>query len=100
MFLVATPVLADVVEIPNPLGPNTTISSIIAKITEALKGIAILVGGIMIIVSGIQYMTSAGNEEKATKAKKTMLYTVIGVAIVIAVDFIVGFIQELLGGLK
>jgi len=97
-LIVATPLIswAQTITIPNPLKYDK-IEDIIKAITGLLKVIAIPLGTIMIIVSGIQYMTSAGNEEKASKAKKTMLYTIIGLAIVIAVDFIVGLLKEILG---
>lgn len=96
VLIIALFSIAEAVEITNPLKYNE-IKDIIPAITGLLQGIAIPLGTIMIIISGIQYMTSAGNEEKAGKAKKTMLYTVIGVAIVIAVNFIVGLLQEILG---
>jgi Na+/proline symporter len=87
---------AEVIVIENPLKPDT-IEGIIKGITAILKVLAIGVGTIMIIISGVQYMTSAGDEDKAKKARQTITYTIIGVAIVIAVDFIVGLIQEILG---
>jgi len=84
--------------IPDPLDcdGHCDLLGIINKITNLLKIIAIPVATIMIIISGIQYLTSAGNEERATGARKTLLYTVIGLAVVLAVDFIVGIIQEIL----
>lgn len=99
IILVVVPliVFADTT-IEDPLG-NKGVEGIIKSITGLLKVIAISVGTIMIIISGIQYLTSAGNEERTSKAKKTMLWTIVGVAIVVAVDFIVGFIQEILGKL-
>lgn len=83
-------------EIKNPLKYDE-IEEIIPAITELLKGIAITLGTVLVIWGGIQIMTAGGNEEKLTKGKKTITWTVIGVAIVILVDFIVGFIKELLG---
>ena len=84
--------------IPDPLNCDgqCDLLGIINKIIDFLKIITIPLATIMIIISGIQYLTSAGNEERASKAKKTMLYTVIGLAVVLAVDFIVGLIQEIL----
>jgi amino acid transporter len=96
IILMAVPLVADALKIDNPLKYDN-ISDIIKAITDLLKVLAIGVGTIMIIISGLQYITSAGSEEKAGKAKKTILYTIIGVAIVIAVDFIVGFVGEILG---
>ena len=85
--------------IPDPLDcdGHCDLLGIINKIIDFLKIIVIPLATIMIIISGIQYLTSAGNEERASRAKKTMFYTVIGVAIVLAVDFIVDLIRDILG---
>jgi hypothetical protein len=83
--------------IPNPL-QYETIPEVIAAITQLLKTIVIPLGSVMLIISGIQYLTSAGNEERVTRAKKTMFYTIIGMAVVIAVDLIVDVIKEVLIG--
>ncbi len=72
------------------------IEDIIPVITELLKGIALGIGTIMVIWAGIQIMTAGGNEEQLKKGKKTMTWTIIGVAVVVLVDFIVGFIKELI----
>ena len=91
-------VKAQLVEIPDPLkcDGQCDLLGIINKVIDLLKAIAIPVATIMIIISGIQYLTSAGNEERASRARKTLLYTVIGFAIIMSVDFIVGLIQEIL----
>jgi hypothetical protein len=39
---------------------------------------------LMFVYSGFLWMTAAGNEEKITKAKKTLLYAVIGVVVVLS----------------
>ena len=96
MFLMAMPVVVNAVTIDNPLKYGD-IPSILKAITSLLVKIAIPLGTIMIIISGIQYMTAGGNEEKVTKAKKTIFYTIIGVAIVIAANFIMDLIKEILG---
>lgn len=95
IFAVAIPVLADVT-IPNPLKHNTIVE-ILGAITSLLVIIAISLGVIMIIWAGIQYMTAGGSEEKIAKAKKTILYTIIGVAIVLAADFIIDIIKDVVG---
>jgi len=99
IILVVVPliVFADTT-IEDPLG-NKGVEEIIDKIVMLLQAVAISVGTIMIIISGIQYLTSAGDEAKTTKAKKTILWTIVGVAIVIAAGFIVKFIKEILGKL-
>lgn len=99
LFLVSpTPVLAEApIEIHNPLKFNT-IQEIICALTGLLKTIGFGIGLIMVIWGGIQLMTAAGSEEKVTKGKKTIMWAVIGYAIVFLLDFIVGFVVELLGG--
>lgn len=90
---------AQALEIPNPLqcgNQDCDFVGIIKKLTEILRTLAIPLGTVMIIIGGIQYMTAGGNEERANKAKKTLLYTVIGVAIVLAADFLVGIVQDIL----
>ena len=86
--------------IENPL-KYERIEDIIPAITNFLKNIALAIGGIMIIWSGIQIMTGMATGEKETKVlqgKKTLMWTMLGLAIIISIDFIVGFIKELIGG--
>jgi len=94
---------AQTVPIPDPLdcgGQPCDFIGIVNKITDLLVTIVIPVATVMIIISGIQYMTSGGNEERANRAKKTLLYTIVGVAIVLVAKFIVGIIQEVLKSAK
>lgn len=89
-----------VICIQNPL-KYQTIGEMIPAITDFLKNIAIAIGGIMIVWSGIQIMvgmTTGEKEAKVIKGKKTLMWTVVGIAVVISIDFIVGFIKELIGG--
>lgn len=58
----------------------------ITSILSAIIGVAGLVSVAYIIVGGIQYMTSSGDSNKTEKAKKTILYALIGL-IVCALSF-------------
>ena len=82
--------------IPNPL-KCSDIQCLVKTIADFITGLVVVIGTIMIIIGGIQYITSAGNEEKARRAKNTVLYTIIGIAIAVSVDFIVGLLGEILG---
>jgi len=86
---------ADTVVIESPIGP-TTFGELIGTIANMLQVVAIAIGVVMIIIAGIQYMTSVGNEEKAKKARQTITYSLIGVAIVSMAKFIVDLVQEIL----
>jgi len=53
---------------------------------------------ILFLVGGVQYLTSAGNEESATKAKKLLTDAVIGLVIVLASWAVANWILNGLGG--
>lgn len=62
----------------------TDVTGVIVAITNWLAGIAGTLFVIMFLVGGIQYLTSAGNEEGTTKAKNTLIWSIIGMTIVVA----------------
>lgn len=95
-IMILVPFISGAITLENPLKYDN-VMDIIGAITGLLQVLAIAVGVLMIIIAGIQYMTSAGNEDKTKKAKQMIVYALIGVAIVTAVNFIVSIIQELLG---
>ncbi|MEK9147438.1 MAG: hypothetical protein AAB593_00790 [Patescibacteria group bacterium] len=57
---------------------------------------AIAIGIIMIIISGLMYILSGGNSERASKAIKLLLYTIIGIIIVALSWSIINIIRNLL----
>lgn len=88
----------DLICIDNPL-KHDKIEDIIKAITTLLKTIAIPLGTIMVIWGGIQIMvgmSTGEKEKKVLEGKKTITWAVIGVAIIIGVDLIVGLVKELL----
>ena len=58
-----------------------SLQSAITNILSAIIGVAGLVSVAYIIVGGIQYMTSSGDSNKTEKAKKTILYALIGLVV-------------------
>jgi len=71
---------------PQPLGSFQSAFKTIFAWVVALAGIIFVV---MFLVGGIQYLTSAGNEEAAGKAKKLLIDAVIGI-IVVAIAWAAG----------
>lgn len=66
-----------------------------ANVTTFLNSIYMIVGFIavlMIIIGGISYITSSGDAAKATKAKNTIIYSAIGVAVIMLAFVITGFV--------
>ena len=65
------------------------------NVINILNGIIAVLGLVavaVIIVGGIQYMTSTGDASKVEKAKKTILYGVIGMTICVLSFAIVNFV--------
>lgn len=52
---------------------------------------------IFIIISGIRYITSGGDPKQVEGAKKTMMYAIIGLIVVILSFFIVNFVATFAG---
>ena len=61
--------------------PKGSILGIVDNILMWMLGILSAVALIGFIISGIMYLTAAGDETQAGKAKKAMLYSIIGVIV-------------------
>ena len=57
------------------------ISNVVTNIINAIIGVIGIVAVIFIIMGGVQYMTASGDASKAKKAKDTILYACIGLAV-------------------
>ncbi len=64
----------------------------IAQIINWILGIVGLLLTIVIIYGGWTYMTAAGNEDKARKAKSILTYAIIGITIIFASWIIVNYL--------
>lgn len=68
-------------------------------ITAATKWILGLVSGIIILIlifGGITYVTSAGDDEKIKTAKNTILYAIIGLAIILLAYTMINEVKDIL----
>jgi len=86
---------------PNPSSHNlpglqsTTITDVLEQaIQNVLLPIVGLIAVLFIIIGGFRYITSAGNEEQAEGAKKTLTNAIIGLVIVILSYVIVAVIAN------
>lgn len=76
-------------------GCNGNADKLTPAIVKILDGIILASGTVavvFVIVGGINYMTSAGDAAKIEKAKKTILYAVIGLVICALSYVIVNFV--------
>lgn len=71
------------------------VQNFIRSIIQVLAGLAGLVATGFFVIGGFSYITSSGNPEHLDKAKRTLLWSGIGLAIVIAAFVISNIIVEL-----
>lgn len=65
------------------LGGKKTAPEILGTIINIMLGIGFAIAVVMVIYGGYQYITSAGNEEKATSGRQTIFYALIGLVIIV-----------------
>jgi type IV secretion system pilin len=76
------------------LGSEANLSEVVSSLIKILLSFLGVIFVVLIIYAGFLWMTSAGNEEKIGKAKKTMTAAIIGLAIVLAAYSITWFVLD------
>jgi len=84
-------------QVPSEL-PRDDIATIIVRIIRYVIGLVGIILLVMLIYGGVMYMTSAGNEEQAGKAKQVLTYAIVGIVIVAFSFLITQFIVSALTG--
>ena len=87
------------VSIRDPLGLGASadnIEKVIARIVTTLLGLVGVASLVAFVYAGFIFIFSAGNAERVKKAKETMLYAVIGVAVAMASYAILSWIFKTL----
>ena len=79
-------------------GAETSLPIIIGQVVKIVISLLGLIAAVIIIVGGFMWMTSGGEEEKITKAKKLMINGLIGLILVILAYAIATFIISKLAG--
>jgi hypothetical protein len=78
--------------------PKDELSEIIVRVVQYVLGFVGVILFVMIIYGGILYMTAAGNEEQAKKAKSVLTYAIIGIVIIAFAFIIAEFVINALSG--
>jgi cytochrome bd-type quinol oxidase subunit 2 len=84
-----------------PGDTNLPTGSIVAIVTSLMKWLLVIVGILAVIafvIAGILYLTAAGNEDQIGKAKKAMVYAIVGVIVALLGLVVIFAVQALLGG--
>ena len=80
---------------PNGIRPVSGEDNLIDNVTSIINGVIAVLGFVCVvvmIVGGVNYMISAGDSGKVTKAKNTILYGLIGLVICVLAFAIVNFV--------
>lgn len=76
-------------------GNVTQVEDFIKSVIKVVSGLAGLVATGFFVAGGFGYITSSGNPEHLEKSKHTLLYSAIGLAIVIAAFVISNIVTDL-----
>jgi hypothetical protein len=83
--------------INNPLAVGGNIEDILDKIiTDLLMPVGFSLAGLMYLWAGFQFLTAGGQDKKITTAKQTLIWTTIGVMVILAAKGIVIVVKDLL----
>lgn len=86
------------VSLVNPLS-TTSLSGVITNIINFLAtDIAVPLCTIMVLVGAFQLMTSAGDPERESRGRKTILYAAIGFAVALLATGVAQLIQNIIQG--
>ena len=78
---------------PNPLA-CANLQCVVGKIIDVLFALALPGVPVMVIIGGYQILFAAGNPEKVSLGKKTILYSVIGFTIILLAKGVVLLVQD------
>lgn len=85
-------------DIPADLpGQGADIRTIVTRVLTMALNLLALLAAVVIVIAGIRLIFSMGDEEGKETAKKTILYAVIGLLVVLFARAIVTFITQGLG---
>ncbi len=76
----------------NSCGQGTGVTSLLRVIINILSFIVGAVSIIMIIIGGLRYVTSGGNDQNMAGAKNTIIFALIGMAVVAVAQVLVEYV--------
>lgn len=86
----------DKIALCNPL-QSSTIGDLIKRLSDFVFNVALVLTPILVLYAGFLFLTSAGDPKKVSAAKSIILWTVIGLGIILLSKGIVAIMKGLLG---
>lgn len=91
------PIPGSGLHIENPLSCSDA-TECVQNLLNGLIYLAAPVVAVMILIGGFQIMAAAGNEERLKSGKNTILYAVLGYAVILLASGVAAVIQDAVGG--
>lgn len=77
--------------------PKIPVKTVLERVENTLFGIFLIMAAIFLVITGYFYISAQGDPTKYDKAKKSLIYAIIGIIVAIAARGIVEFIKTMLG---
>ena len=94
LIALIVPVASGAVELANPLKAKN-FQELVALIANFIFNLALWTAPIMFIIGGFYYLTAAGSPEKIETGKKIILYTIIGLIIIISAKGLINMFKNI-----
>lgn len=85
----------DFLLVNNPTDYSDLTSFVVAMINLAIQA-SVLLAVVALIIAGFKYILAMGDEEKTESATKSLIFALVGLAIVFVAPLLVQFVMELL----
>lgn len=95
-LLLSLPIIVSAVEFQNPL-EYETLEDLIDAIVKFIFYIAVVVAPLIIIVGAFYLLTSGGDPKKIGTGKNIIIYTLIGLAIIMFARGLLAMIESIIG---
>jgi hypothetical protein len=87
---------SDLKNVNNSAAASTNYNSLVHNILNVFLWAIGILALIMTVVSGVRFVTSAGNSDQTTKARRTLQYSITGLVIAIVAYAIVSMVFSLI----
>jgi len=84
-------------ELPDPLNMKEGgVEGVITKVIKAVLGLVGVLALVMFIIGGLTWMTSGGSAERVKKGKDTVVWAVLGLALIFFSYAVINFVLNVL----
>lgn len=83
--------------LPNPLGEGATFAQLLGRIIGFANSLLAPLSTIMVLIGGLLYITAGSSEDRLKKARQTLTWALVGIAIVLLSSSACVIISNVLG---